>query len=72
MPNTIKATETCLYWQKVVLKQTKSKEQKERAQKAIDRLELELKQLQQDTGRYCNYGNRIQQNADRCTNSKPY
>lgn len=45
MPNTIGATETCLYWQKVVLKQTNNKEQKERAQKAIERLELELKQL---------------------------
>ena len=61
MPNTIKATETCLYWQKVVLKQTSNKEQKERAQRAIERLELKLKQLQQDTGRYCNYGNRLHQ-----------
>lgn len=58
MPNTIGAIETSLYWQKVVLKQTHSKEQKERAQRAIERLELELEQLQQDTGRYCNYGNK--------------
>jgi len=60
MPNTIKATETCIYWQKVVLNQSKDQRQKERAIKAIDRLQLELKQLQQDTERYCNYGNRSQ------------
>lgn len=61
MPNTIKAIETCLYWQRVVLKQTHKQEQKERAKKAIERLELELEQLQQDTERYCNYGNRLHQ-----------
>lgn len=45
MPNTIKAVETCIYWQKVVLSQTKDQKQKERAIKAIDRLQEELKQL---------------------------
>lgn len=49
MPNTIKAIETCIYWQLVVLLESKDEKQRERADKAIDKLELELKQLQHDT-----------------------
>lgn len=51
MPNTIKATETCIYWQRVVLNQSKDTKQIERAKKAIETLELQLKQLQHDTNR---------------------
>lgn len=46
MTNTIKTIETCIFWQKLVLSQSKDKRQKERAKKAIETLELEFKQLQ--------------------------
>jgi hypothetical protein len=43
--NTLGAMETSLYWQRVVLNQSKDPKQKERAKKAIERLETEIKSI---------------------------
>jgi hypothetical protein len=51
MATTIKSLENSIYWQRVVLNQSKDAKQIERAKKAIETLELELKQLQHDTNR---------------------
>jgi hypothetical protein len=42
----IKTLENSIYWQNVVLKQSKCPKQKERARQAIAKLEAQLKALQ--------------------------
>jgi hypothetical protein len=43
--STLKALETCLYWQNVVLKQSKDPKQKERVRLAIERLTAQIDAL---------------------------
>jgi hypothetical protein len=45
MKSTRGAIETSLYWQRVVLNQSKDPNQKERAKKAIEKLEAELQSM---------------------------
>ena len=45
MKSTRGAIETSLYWQRVVLNQSKDSNQKERAKKAIEKLEAELQSM---------------------------
>ena len=45
MRSTRGAIETSLYWQRVVLNQSKDPNQKERAKKAIEKLEAELQSM---------------------------
>jgi hypothetical protein len=45
MKSTRGAIETSLYWQRVVLNQSKDLNQKERAKKAIEKLEAELQSM---------------------------
>jgi hypothetical protein len=45
MRSTRGAIETSLYWQRVVLNQSKDPNQKERAKKAIEKLESELQSM---------------------------
>ena len=42
MSNSLKTLETSLYWQKVVLSQSKDPKQKERAKRAINKLTDEI------------------------------
>jgi hypothetical protein len=43
--STLGAIGTSLYWQRVVLNQSKDPKQKERAKKAIERLEAEIESI---------------------------
>ena len=45
MKSTRGAIETSLYWQRVVLNQSKDPNQKERVKKAIEKLEAELQSM---------------------------
>lgn len=45
MPTSIKALETSLYWQRVVLRQSTNPQQQQRCQRAIQRLTDQIKQL---------------------------
>ena len=45
MTTTIKSLENSIYWQRVVLNQSKDQKQKERAKKAIQNLEEEIKRI---------------------------
>jgi hypothetical protein len=46
MQSTLKALETSLYWQQVVLKQSKDSKQKERCRAAIEKLQKQIDELQ--------------------------
>ena len=46
MQSTLKALETSLYWQQVVLKQSKDAKQKERCRVAIEKLQQQIDELQ--------------------------
>jgi len=46
MQSTLKALETSLYWQQVVLKQSKDAKQKERCRVAIEKLQKQIDELQ--------------------------
>lgn len=46
MVNSLETLNRCLYWQQVVLNQSKDKVQMERVKKAIERLDEEITQIE--------------------------